>query len=198
MPREKRILDVLAAALALIVLSPVLALIALVIKATSRGPVLFWQRRSGSGGRVFWMCKFRTMVVDAEARKADLKAKSEQDGPAFKMRNDPRVTRIGRLLRVTSLDELPQLWNILCGDMSLVGPRPLPCDETKGCERWHRQRLLVTPGLTCIWQVHGRCRVSFADWMRMDVRYIRSRSLWTDVKLILQTIPAVIFQRGAH
>src|SRR5262249_45710025 len=160
-----------------LVLSPLLAVIALAVKATSRGPVLFWQRRSGHGGRPFWMCKFRTMVVNAEAQKANLKSQSEQDGPAFKMRNDPRVTPLGRVLRVTSLDELPQLWNILAGDMSLVGPRPLPCDETSECEPWHRQRLLVRPGLTCIWQVHGRSRVSFTDWMRMDVRYIRSRSL---------------------
>lgn len=197
-PRWKRVLDVIGAACALVLLSPLLLLIALLIKVGSPGPVLFSQRRSGRGGRPFWIYKFRTMVVDAEARKAQLQRDNEVDGPAFKMRHDPRVTAIGRLLRATSLDELPQLYNVLVGDMSLVGPRPLPCDETNGCDTWQRQRLLVTPGLTCIWQVHGRCRVSFADWMRMDVQYIRSRSAWQDAKLILQTIPAVLFQRGAH
>ncbi|MFO0928097.1 MAG: sugar transferase [Gemmataceae bacterium] len=197
-PSWKRAVDVVASGAALVVLAPLLLLIAAIIKLTSRGPVLFCQRRSGRGGRPFQIYKFRTMVVDAEARKRELKQHNEVDGPAFKMKNDPRVTTIGRLLRATSLDELPQLWNVFVGDMSLVGPRPLPCDETSSVHPWQRQRLLVTPGLTCIWQVHGRCRVSFADWMRMDVRYIRSRSLWHDTKLILQTIPAVLFQRGAH
>src|SRR5205823_467758 len=133
-----------------------------------------------------------------EARKQELVASNEQDGAAFKIKNDPRVTRLGRWLRSTSIDELPQLWNVLRGEMSLVGPRPLPCAEADSCAGWQRQRLDVTPGLTCIWQVHGRCRVSFADWVRMDVQYIRSRSLWQDVKLLLLTLPAVLLRRGAH
>src|SRR5262249_30144394 len=141
---------------------------------------------------------FRTMFANAEARKHELLALNEQDGPAFKMKNDPRVTGIGWFLRSTSIDELPQLWNILRGDMSLVGPRPLPCAETANCADWQRQRLDATPGRTCIWQVHGRSRVSFAEWVRMDVRYIRSRSLWRDLVLLLLTVPAVLLRRGAQ
>ena len=175
---------------------PLFALVAAAIRLTSPGPVIFRQWRTGRGGVPFRMNKFRTMVVDAEARKVDLMARNEQDGPAFKVRNDPRITPIGRFLRRTSLDELPQLLNVLRGDMSLVGPRPLPCDETRACETWHRQRLDVTPGLTCIWQVRGRSQVSFADWVRMDVQYIRSRSLAQDLKLLLLTMPAVVGGKG--
>lgn len=142
------------------------------------------------------MYKFRTMVVDAEARKAELLALSEQDGPAFKLTHDPRVTPLGRLLRKLSLDELPQLWNVLRGDMSLVGPRPLPCHESAGCQGWERRRLEVTPGLTCTWQVRGRSAVSFEDWVRMDVQYIRSRTLWHDLRLIAETVPAVLLGKG--
>ncbi len=198
LPTWKRTLDVAGAFVGLVLLSPVLAIIALAIKLTSPGPVFFSQWRSGRGGNPFLMWKFRSMIVDAEARKAELAALNEQDGAAFKIKNDPRVTRLGRFLRATSLDELPQLWNVLRGEMSLVGPRPLPCAETESCTRWQRQRLDVTPGLTCLWQVSGRCRVSFADWVRMDVRYIRSRSLWQDLKLLFLTVPAVLFRRGAH
>jgi lipopolysaccharide/colanic/teichoic acid biosynthesis glycosyltransferase len=198
MPTWKRLIDVTAASIALVLLLPLFGLIAAAIKLTSRGPVFFGQRRSGRGGAPFRMYKFRTMVVDAEARKASLMTLNEQDGPAFKVRNDPRITRIGRLLRRTSFDELPQLVNVLLGQMSLVGPRPLPCDETRACETWHRQRLDVTPGLTCIWQVRGRSQVSFADWVRMDVQYIRSRSLTQDLKLLLMTMPAVVGGKGAH
>src|SRR5262249_28347556 len=157
--------------------------VAIAIKLTSRGPVLFKQWRTGRGGRPFLIWKFRTMGVDAEARKAELAQLNEQDGPAFKIRNDPRITRLGRILRKTSLHELPQLWNVLRGDMSLVGPRPLPCAEADSCEGWQRRRLEVMPGITCIWQVWGRSSVSFADWVRMDVRYIRSHSLYQDVLL---------------
>jgi lipopolysaccharide/colanic/teichoic acid biosynthesis glycosyltransferase len=198
MPLTKRAIDVAGALVGLVLLSPLFVLIALAIKVSSPGPVFFRQRRSGRGGKPFMIYKFRTMVVDAEARKVLLVTLNEQDGPAFKIKKDPRVTRIGRFLRKTSLDELPQLWNVLKGDMSLVGPRPLPCAETEACEGWQRRRLDVTPGITCIWQVRGRSAVSFDDWVRMDVQYIRQQSLPQDLKLLLLTVPAVLLRRGAH
>ena len=198
MPLWKRGLDVVVAFAGLVVLAPLFALVALAIKLTSPGPVFFLQARSGRGGKPFLMWKFRSMVVDAEGRKKDLMAANEQDGAAFKIKNDPRVTRVGKILRASSIDELPQLWNVLRGDMSLVGPRPLPCSETARCEDWQRQRLDFTPGLTCIWQVRGRSRVSFAEWMRMDVQYIRSHSLAQDLKLLIMTVPAVLLGRGAQ
>jgi lipopolysaccharide/colanic/teichoic acid biosynthesis glycosyltransferase len=198
LPAWKRALDLLGAFIALVLLSPLLLLIALTIRLTSPGPAIFRQRRAGLGGRPFTLFKFRTMVPDAEARKQTLAAHNEQDGPAFKMRNDPRVTFLGRFLRATSLDELPQLFNVLWGDMSLVGPRPLPLAESERCEDWQQQRLDTLPGITCIWQVYGRCRVPFTEWMRMDIRYTRKHSLFGDLKLILRTIPAVLFQRGAQ
>jgi lipopolysaccharide/colanic/teichoic acid biosynthesis glycosyltransferase len=197
MPAWKRAIDVIGAATALVLAAPVMAAVAVAIKLTSPGPVFFTQPRDSIGGRRFTMYKFRTMSVDAEQQKAALRALSEQDGPAFKMTNDPRVTPLGRFLRKTSLDELPQLFNILLGDMSLVGPRPLPCDESGRCEPWQRRRLDVTPGLTCIWQVRGRSAVTFCEWVRMDIEYIRSRSLVNDVKLIAETVPAVALRRGA-
>ena len=196
----KRGLDVTTAAAGLVLLSPLLMLIALAIRLDSRGGALFWQPRAGRGGRVFKIAKFRTMVADAEARKAALKSSSEQDGPAFKLRRDPRVTRVGLILRSTSLDELPQLWNVLRGDMTLVGPRPLPVAEAAECKPWQRRRLDVTPGLTCIWQVHGRSRVSFEEWMRMDLKYVRRHSSpWGpvhDLTLLAKTLPAVFLKRG--
>jgi lipopolysaccharide/colanic/teichoic acid biosynthesis glycosyltransferase len=198
MPLWKRAIDLTGALLGLALLAPLILIIAGAVKLSSPGPIIFRQRRSGRGGKPFWMYKFRTMVADAEVRKKALLAQSEQDGPAFKIKNDPRVTRLGRVLRKTSLDELPQLWNVLKGDMSLVGPRPLPCAEADACEGWQRRRLDVTPGITCIWQVRGRSAVSFADWVRMDVQYIRSQSLQQDLKLLLLTVPAVLLRRGAH
>lgn len=196
MPVWKRSVDVVFSSLALILLAPLFAVVALAIKATSPGPVFFAQRRSGRGGVPFVMYKFRSMVDGAEAARRELAALNEQDGPAFKIKADPRVTPLGKLLRATSIDELPQLWNVLRGEMTLVGPRPLPCEETDGCVQWHRRRLDVTPGLTCTWQTCDRSTVSFDEWMRMDVRYIRSRSLWQDVKLIAATVRVVV--RGAR
>ena len=143
------------------------------------------------------MYKFRSMIPDAEVHKASLMTMNEQDGPAFKIERDPRVTRLGSVLRKSSLDELPQLWNVLKGDMSLVGPRPLPCEETRNCEGWHRRRLNVTPGITCHWQVNGRSRESFADWARADIAYTARRTVWKDLKILWKTIPAVITCRGA-
>jgi lipopolysaccharide/colanic/teichoic acid biosynthesis glycosyltransferase len=198
MPWWKRSLDIALAGITMTAISPVMLAIALGIKLTSPGPVIFKQRRRGLGGKAFTLYKFRTMVVDAEKRKAELRKFSEQDGPAFKMTHDPRVTRIGRFLRTSSLDELPQLWNVLKGDMSLVGPRPLPCDEMDACEQWQRRRLDITPGITCIWQVKGRSTVTFTEWIRMDLSYLRARRLATDLLILLQTIPAVLFRRGAR
>ena len=198
MPWWKRAMDVAGALFGLVVFAPVFALAAVAIKVTDPGPVLFCQRRAGLGGRPFTICKFRTMCVNAEAQKQALRARSEQDGPAFKLKHDPRITKVGRLLRKTSLDELPQLWNVLKGDMSLVGPRPLPIDEQGGAERWQQTRLDVTPGLTCIWQVKGRSTVTFAEWVRMDVTYIRRRTPWNDLKILMATVPAVLLRRGAR
>ncbi len=196
LPWWKRAVDIVVASTALIVLSPAFFVLSLAVKLTSPGPVLFRQLRSGLGGQPFVFYKFRSMVYDAEVRKADLMALNEQDGPAFKIQHDPRVTFIGRFLRQTSLDELPQLWNVLRGDMSLVGPRPLPCSESDACTGWHRRRLEVTPGLTCIWQVEGRSRVGFDDWVRMDIRYMRVGSLLKDATLMVRTLPAMLLRRG--
>ncbi len=196
MPPWKRALDIAGAGLGLLLLWPLLLVVAAAVKLTSPGPVLFAQLRSGRGGKPFLMYKFRTMTTDAEARKALLLARNEQDGPAFKIKDDPRVTPLGRWLRAASIDELPQLWNVLRGDMSLVGPRPLPCEEAAACSDWRRQRLDAIPGLTCTWQVRGRSRVTFDEWTRMDIRYVRSQSWRQDLKLLLQTIPALIFHRG--
>ena len=198
LPLWKRVLDVIGATAGLVIAAPFLGAAALAIKMTSRGPVIFKQPRAGLGGRPFTIYKLRTMVVDAEARKNQLRVRNEQDGPAFKIKDDPRVTRVGKILRKTSIDELPQLWNVLRGDMTLVGPRPLPVSESEACEGWQRRRLDVTPGLTCIWQVKGRSRVSFAEWVRMDVAYIRRRTLFNDLRIIAQTIPAVLLRRGAR
>jgi len=196
LPWWKRLIDVLGGSAILAAALPVMAVVALAVKISDRGPVLFKQRRAGLGGKPFTIYKFRTMVVDAEDKKRRLEHKSEQDGPAFKIKHDPRITRVGRFLRETSLDELPQLFNVLMGDMSLVGPRPLPLEESNRCATWHRRRLDVTPGLTCIWQVHGRSNVNFTEWIRMDRRYIRSRSLWQDLKLIVMTVPSILLRRG--
>ena len=198
LPAWKRALDLIGAGVALILFSPFMLLAVLAVRLTSRGPVIFKQPRAGLGGRPFTMYKFRSMVVDAEARQASLHVLNEQDGPAFKIKDDPRVTRIGKILRKTSLDELPQLFNVLKGEMTLVGPRPLPVKESDQCHRWHRRRLDVTPGVTCVWQVAGRSEVFFDQWMRMDLAYIRRRSLWVDIKLIVLTIPAVLLRRGAR
>jgi lipopolysaccharide/colanic/teichoic acid biosynthesis glycosyltransferase len=196
LPLWKRCVDLIGAAAGLILLAPLFAIVAVAIKATSPGPVFFRQWRFGRGGRKFQVIKFRSMVVDAESRKQELMDRNEQDGPAFKIKSDPRVTPVGRFLRATSIDELPQLWNVLTGDMSLVGPRPMVCSEVAACRTWQRRRLDVTPGLTCVWQVEGRSQVPFDDWMRMDLRYIRTRSLWQDLKLVLQTVPAVALGKG--
>jgi lipopolysaccharide/colanic/teichoic acid biosynthesis glycosyltransferase len=197
-PLAKRVIDIVGSAAAMLTLFPLLALVGLAVKCTSRGPVLFVQRRSGHGGRVFWMYKFRSMIADADNQRAQLKALNEYAGPTFKIKNDPRTTWFGRLLRKTSLDELPQLWNVLRGDMSLVGPRPLPCDEAAGCHGWRRTRENVVPGLTCIWQLDGREKASYEERMRMDVRYVHRWSMKEDLRLILRTALKLLLRPNGH
>jgi lipopolysaccharide/colanic/teichoic acid biosynthesis glycosyltransferase len=197
LPAWKRSLDVVASSLGLLALSPLLVVAGATVKTTSRGPMFFLQEREGLGGRVFWMVKFRTMVQDADAVKGHYANLNEQDGPAFKIDNDPRLTAIGKLLRKTNLDELPQLWNVLRGEMSLVGPRPLPVAESLACTAWQRRRLDVTPGMTGVWQAQPRRNsIKFADWMRMDLAYASRRSLKRDLSLILKTIRAFLLRRG--
>jgi lipopolysaccharide/colanic/teichoic acid biosynthesis glycosyltransferase len=198
LPFWKRAVDVLGAIGLLGLSAPAIAVVALMVKLSSPGPVIFRQERAGLGGRPFTIYKFRTMRQDADAAKHELRARSEQDGPAFKLSDDPRVTPVGAILRKTSIDELPQLVNVLKGEMSLVGPRPLPVEESAGCNQWQRRRLEVTPGLTCVWQVKGRSRVTFEQWARMDIGYLTRRTLAGDLKLILQTVPAVLLRRGAR
>jgi lipopolysaccharide/colanic/teichoic acid biosynthesis glycosyltransferase len=198
LPFWKRSLDVFGASVGIGLAAPVMLLAAAAIALSDRGPVFFRQWRRGLGGRKFQIYKFRTMRVGAEREKAALQTRNELDGPAFKLTEDPRVTPVGRFLRCTSLDELPQLWNVLKGDMSLVGPRPLPCEEADACEPWQKRRLDVTPGVTGEWQVQGRASVPFVEWIRMDLRYIASRSLLHDLRLLARTIPAVVSRRGAH
>ncbi len=197
-PRWKRVMDVGGSAFMLVLLSPVLLVLAVLVKASSPGPVIFRQRRAGIGGRPFWFYKFRTMYEDAEARKQELLHLNEADGPVFKIEHDPRITPFGRMLRRASLDELPQLWNVLKGDMSLVGPRPPTLDEVPKYQPWQRRRLEVIGGLTCIWQVSGRCLVPFEEWMRMDLRYSHRVSIWTDLVLLFKTVGAVVSRRGAR
>ena len=196
-PWWKRCTDISLAGLLLCLATPIFLAAAAAIKLTSRGPVFFKQEREGKDGQRFFIWKFRTMVVDAEAQKDGLRAVSEQDGPAFKLADDPRVTSVGRYLRKSCIDELPQLINVLLGHMSMVGPRPLPVDESLACEGWHRSRLRVLPGLTCIWQVDGGRETRFSDWMRMDLRYIRQRSFLLDLKIITKTAFVALLHRGS-
>ena len=195
----KQALDIVLAAAALALLSPVLLLTCLAILLTMGRPLLFVQHRSGLNGRVFSMLKFRTMVRGAEEQRDKLAAGgNEMSGPVFKLKEDPRVTPLGRLLRSTSLDELPQLINVLRGEMSLVGPRPLPTKEQEQIRGWQQRRLSMKPGITGIWQVSGRNTVDFEDWMRMDLEYVDNWSLALDARLLLQTIPAVLSRKGAR
>lgn len=198
LPAGKRAFDVIVSGLLLLALSPLMLAIALGIKLTSPGPVIFRQRRAGLGGQPFTFFKFRSMCLDAEKRKAELEEMNEMNGPVFKIRNDPRITPFGRFLRKWSLDELPQLWNVFRGDMSLVGPRPPMMNEVPGYEPWQRRRLHLTGGITCVWQVSGRNDIDFEDWMRMDMRYIQERSAWMDLKLLCQTVWTVVSGKGAY
>jgi lipopolysaccharide/colanic/teichoic acid biosynthesis glycosyltransferase len=183
----------------LLALGAPMLVVALTIRLTSPGPVLFRQQRSGLNGRPFTMLKFRSMVTDAEQRKQELASLNEMSGPVFKLTNDPRVTSVGRFLRKWSIDELPQLVNVLRGEMSLVGPRPLPVAEVARFDDLaHRRRLSVRPGLTCLWQISGRNEVrDFKDWVRLDLEYIDNWSLWLDLRILVRTVPAVLTAAGA-
>jgi exopolysaccharide biosynthesis polyprenyl glycosylphosphotransferase len=195
----KRAVDIVLSVVGLVVLSPVMLLLALAVKLSSRGPVLFVHKRCGLSGRRFRFYKFRTMVQNAEARKRELEHLNEMKGPAFKMRSDPRITRLGSVLRKTSLDELPQLWNVLRGDMSLVGPRPPTPDEVERYNTRQIQRLSVMPGITGLWQVSGRSDISdFERWVDLDLSYARSWSMWLDLRILLKTVVVVARVRGAR
>jgi exopolysaccharide biosynthesis polyprenyl glycosylphosphotransferase len=194
----KRLFDVAIALVLLILLGPLFVVVALAIKLTSAGPIFFVQERVGLNKRLFRVLKFRTMVQDAERQQTALEERNEVSGPVFKIRNDPRITRVGAFLRRTSIDELPQLINVFLGDMSLVGPRPLPVRDYRGFDAdWHRRRVSVRPGITCLWQIRGRSSIPFEQWMELDMLYIDTWSLWLDFKVLVCTLPAVLSGRGA-
>ena len=183
----KRAIDIIGSLIGLILASPILVIVGILIKLESKGPIVFSQTRVGLNGKEFKMYKLRSMVLNAEELKKKLEAQNEMSGPMFKIKDDPRITKIGKFIRKTSIDELAQLVNVLKGDMSLVGPRPSLPREVEQFEDWMLERLEVKPGLTCYWQVMGRNKIGFEEWMRIDIRYVRERSLWLDIKLILRT-----------
>jgi exopolysaccharide biosynthesis polyprenyl glycosylphosphotransferase len=195
----KRLIDICGSAALLIALAPILAAVALLIRLDSSGPVFYTQQRVGLNRRRFKLFKFRTMAVGADQQQPMLESMNEAEGPVFKIKDDPRVTRIGRFLRRYSIDELPQLFNVFKGEMSLVGPRPLPVRDVERIDaRWHKRRLSVKPGVTCLWQVNGRSDVNFNEWVRMDLEYIDKWSLGLDLKILMKTIPAVLKGSGAY
>lgn len=194
-----RLFDIAVASIGIVLCAPLVVLAAVIVRLTSRGPAFFRQHRAGLGGRPFRMYKLRTMYAGADDDKELFRRfNSLPTGPCFKMRNDPRVTTVGRWLRRSSLDELPQLWNVLRGDMALVGPRPLPLDEAVADTPERRLRLSVKPGITCLWQVSGRTEIPYAEWLALDLWYIRHRSFRLDVQILIRTIPAVLSARGAY
>lgn len=194
----KRTIDVLGSLCGLILLSPLLLVIGILIRSDSKGPIIFAQKRVGLKGKEFKMYKFRSMVVNAEELKDKLKENNEMSGPMFKMKDDPRITKIGKFIRKTSIDELPQLINVLKGDMSLVGPRPSLPKEVKEFEPWMLERLEVKPGLTCYWQIMGRNSIDFEDWMKLDIKYINERNFLLDIKLILKTFVLLFGDENAN
>lgn len=194
----KRVFDIVVASIAFVGMLPFFVLAAIAVKLTSPGPVFFRQERIGLNKRRFKMLKFRSMVHNAEALMPELEEQNEASGPVFKIKNDPRITPVGRLLRRSSIDELPQLLNVLAGDMSLVGPRPLPVRDFEGFhEDWQRRRFSIKPGITCLWQVGGRSDLSFEEWMQLDLKYLDEWSLWLDLKILTRTVPAVFRGAGA-
>lgn len=193
----KRTIDICGALLGIVLLGPIMIITVLAIKLDSDGPVLFTQLRVGKDGEVFNMYKFRSMVTNAEKLLNNIKNKNEMSGPMFKMKNDPRVTRVGRFLRKTSVDELPQLFNVLKGEMSLVGPRPNLPKEVAQFNDIHRLKLLAKPGITCYWQVMGRNNIGFEDWMKLDIKYVEERNIWVDLKLIFRTVGVLFGDKNA-
>ena len=194
----KRLMDIVGASVGLLLASPIMLIVAILIKLEDpKGPILFSQIRNGAYPKTFKMYKFRSMYIDAEERLQELMHLNEQSGPAFKIKDDPRITKIGKFIRKTSLDELPQLFNVLKGDMSLVGPRPPIPREVEQYNSYQKQRLLVKPGLTCIWQVSGRNNIGFDEWVEMDLEYIKNRNLLLDIKLILKTVKVLFGDSNA-
>jgi exopolysaccharide biosynthesis polyprenyl glycosylphosphotransferase len=194
----KRAFDIVVSTLIVAAAAPLWALVALAVKIDSPGPVFYRDRRVGLGEREFGMFKFRSMYVDASERQAGLESSNEASGPLFKIKDDPRVTRVGRFMRKYSIDELPQVLNVARGEMSLVGPRPLPLRDFVQLEDWHRKRYLVLPGMTGLWQVSGRIELSFDDLVRLDFYYLENWSIWLDISILAKTLPAVVQRRGAY
>lgn len=194
----KRIVDFLGALFGIIALSPLIIITAIAVKLDSKGPILFAQKRVGQNGRIFHMYKFRSMVTNAEELLHKLKDKNEMTGPMFKMKNDPRITRVGKFIRKTSIDELPQLFNVLKGEMSLVGPRPNLSREVEKFTERQKIKLLAKPGLTCYWQVMGRNDIDFEEWMELDIKYVKERNIWIDIALILKTVRVLFGDEGAR
>ena len=194
----KRLMDITLSAIGLIILSPILLVVAILIKIDSKGPIFFKQKRVGLYGKEFDMYKFRSMVVNAEELKEKLEKQNEMSGPMFKIADDPRITKLGKFIRKTSIDELPQLWNVIKGDMSLVGPRPSLPKEVAQFEPWMEERFKVKPGLTCYWQVGGRNNIDFENWMKLDIKYVKERTLAIDIMLIFKTFFVLFGDENAH
>lgn len=194
----KRLFDVLLSGFALLMLSPIFLITAIAIKLEDNGPVFFTQDRAGKDLKPFKMYKFRSMYVDADKKLAEMMKDNEQTGHAFKIKNDPRITKVGKIIRRLSIDELPQLLNIIKGDMSIVGPRPILIFQMEECNAYQQQRLIVQPGLTCYWQISGRANIKWEQWVELDLDYIQDMGLWTDLKMIVKTIPAIFSGDGAY
>lgn len=194
----KRLIDIIGSLVGLILLSPLLLILCVAIKLDSKGPIIFAQKRIGKNGVPFYMYKFRSMIVDAEERLGALKEKNEMSGPMFKIKDDPRITKVGKFIRKTSMDELPQLLNILKGEMTFVGPRPNLPKEVENFDDWMKIKLIAKPGLTCYWQVMGRNDVDFEDWMRLDLKYVQDRNTWLDIKLIFKTFKVLFGDEHAR
>lgn len=196
--RVKRIIDFFGSLIGIILLSPIMLITSIAIKIESKGPAFFIQERVGKDGKLFRMYKFRSMCINAEEKLKEIAHKNEMDGPMFKIKEDPRITRIGKIIRRRSLDELPQLFNVIKGEMSLVGPRPNLPREVEKFTEYHKKKLIAKPGLTCYWQIMGRNNIDFEQWINLDIKYIEERSIWVDIKLIFKTIKVFLGDEGAR